>query len=280
MSTTKRDYNTLHSYASKAYKITKSSDQIRDWSKDTWNALKRLKVKNDMNNFERTFNEEIGKLNAILTEQQEQKKKKMERSTISRFLISKPNNKKIAKPIKKDKQEMDGSDDEKDDHKDNVSNTNNARAQQTKKVRRFSELSPQPQSHAPPEKKQKIMQTPQKKHQTPAIDRLKSKIGILKVEIRAKEEALAIVDENVVMFEGIKRTIRNKQKELHKLEQSLKKRINNNRSSARSYAKKRSADFKEDEAQDDELPLISNAMMCDWVKNRIPNELIHEQDLI
>eukprot|EP01083_Nonionella_stella_P058322 152779_1 len=178
MSTTKRDYNTLHSYASKAYKITKSSDQIRDWSKDTWNALKRLKVKNDMNNFERKFDEEIGKLNAILTEQQEQKKKKMERSTISRFLISKPNNKKIAKPIKKDKQEMDGSDDEKDDHKDNVSNTNNARAQQTKKVRRFSELSPQPQSHAPPEKKQKIMQTPQKKHQTPAIDRLKSKIGI------------------------------------------------------------------------------------------------------
>eukprot|EP01083_Nonionella_stella_P058321 152778_1 len=130
MSTTKRDYNTLHSYASKAYKITKSSDQIRDWSKDTWNALKRLKVKNDMNNFERKFDEEIGKLNAILTEQQEQKKKKMERSTISRFLISKPNNKKIAKPIKKDKQEMDGSDDEKDDHKDNVSNTNNARAQQ------------------------------------------------------------------------------------------------------------------------------------------------------
>eukprot|EP01083_Nonionella_stella_P058323 152781_1 len=162
MSTTKRDYNTLHSYASKAYKITKSSDQIRDWSKDTWNALKRLKVKNDMNNFERKFDEEIGKLNAILTEQQEQKKKKMERSTISRFLISKPNNKKIAKPIKKDKQEMDGSDDEKDDHKDNVSNTNNARAQQTKKVRRFSELSPQPQSHAPPEKKQKMMQTPQK----------------------------------------------------------------------------------------------------------------------
>eukprot|EP01083_Nonionella_stella_P313749 1127641_1 len=287
MSTTKRDYNTLHSYASKAYKITKSSDQIRDWSKDTWNALKRLKVKNDMNNFERKFDKLTKRDRLFLSRHAEQ-------GSLS-FQLYKCTNPTCCKPLRSNIRQFLPTGrlptptlfERKDNGhivavKPNTKPTKDMRFGDLFMNRTLSpanNVSIDTYRHDIPLEKRKesmcsvcmksFANKTQKENHRKACHR-----GNVGTQIEDEDLELDEVPMyDVIGDEALK--IIGKRNGLY-----LVQYADSTEWAQLSDECPLVKDFKEDEAQDDELPLISNAMMCDWVKNRIPNELIHEQDLI